>query len=241
MKPFAPGRYNYGVIWVAVLLGVGCGPVLVGAADRWCPTPATWRDRWIGALVLAGALVLLVARPPLAPASPPVSAPGALARLGWTAAAVAHLPATVSDWSPIVTMCYFPLAGLGLVLARVDLAALRLPDALVLPAYPMVGLPLILVAPGGTPRALLAATACLLGYAALCATGGLGFGDVKLGGVLGLATGWVSWRAVAASVLIGLGCGAAHAVTRRLAGRPGPAPYGPAMLAGALAALAVPW
>ncbi|WP_412542787.1 A24 family peptidase [Longispora sp. K20-0274] len=257
MKPFAPGRYNYGVIWVAALLGIGLGPVLVRAADRWCPTPATGRDRWLGALVLAGALTALAARLPAAfahvatvrlPAADHLAAvvaahaPAGHGPLATVPDCAAHGVVTACGATPlIVTACYFPLACLGLVLARVDLAALRLPDGLVLPAYPMVGVPLILVAPGGTPRALLAATSCLIGYAALCAAGGLGFGDVKLGGVLGLATGWVSWRAVVAAVLIGLCCGAAHAVARRLPGNRGPVPYGPAMLAGALAALTIPW
>ncbi|MEV6524834.1 prepilin peptidase [Longispora sp. NPDC051575] len=232
----APARYNCGVVWVAVVLGVLIGPVLTGAADRWCPTPATWRTRLVGAVVLAGTLAALAARLPVtAPARPPGGWPEKIAQTvltGTDAPGAGHAAA--------LTACYAALGCLGLVLARVDLAALRLPDELVLPGYPAIALPLALLAPTGAPRALLAAACCLLGYGVLCAAGGLGFGDVKLGGLLGLATGWVSWRAVAAGVLLALALGAAHAVTRRLAGRPGPAPYGPAMLAGTLAALTVP-
>ncbi|MGY0236241.1 prepilin peptidase [Longispora urticae] len=224
------------MIWVAVVLGVLVGPVLTGAADPWCPTPATWRTRLVGAAVLAGALAALTARLPVPElAGHPVGWPeefGQPLLTGTGAPGAGHAFALIA--------CYAALACLGLVLARVDLAALRLPDALVLPGYPTIALPLALLAPTGAPRALLAAACCLLGYGLLCAAGGLGFGDVKLGGLLGLATGWVSWRAVAAGVLFALVLGAAHAVTRRLAGPPGPAPYGPAMLVGTLAALTVP-
>jgi leader peptidase (prepilin peptidase)/N-methyltransferase len=129
------------------------------------------------------------------------------------------------------------LAGLGLILARIDMVVLRLPDALVLPGYPLVGFPLTIAQPAAVPRALVASGACLLGYGLVCVLGSLGFGDVKLGGLLGLALGWISWPAVVFGVLAGLSLGAVHAVilviTRRN-DRWSPVPFGPAMLLGAL-------
>jgi leader peptidase (prepilin peptidase) / N-methyltransferase len=144
------------------------------------------------------------------------------------------------------------LAALAVVLTPVDVALHRLPDAIVLPAYPTCAALLALASwnPGGPPawdaggRAALGGAALLASSlgAALAHPGGLGLGDVKLAGVLGLCLGWFGWDvlvvgAAAASVL-----GALHAVvllTVRGAGSAAHLPFGPWMLAGALAGIAV--
>jgi leader peptidase (prepilin peptidase)/N-methyltransferase len=68
----------------------------------------------------------------------------------------------------------------------------------------------------------------------------LGFGDVKLGAVLGLFLGWLGWFPVAAAVvlapLMNLPLVMALLVTGR-ANRKTPVPYGPGMLAAAVAAI----
>jgi prepilin signal peptidase PulO-like enzyme (type II secretory pathway) len=92
------------------------------------------------------------------------------------------------------------LGALGVVLATVDLATKRLPDALVLPSY-LAGLALLGVAAALTRdgTALLRALigmATLFGFYLLLALvnpAGLGFGDVKLSGVLGLHLAWLGW------------------------------------------------
>ena len=137
----------------------------------------------------------------------------------------------------------------GVVLGAVDLAVHRLPDRVTLPAYAVVTTALLVdaVALGTWPallRALLAGTAAfgLAAAAAVLSPRGLGFGDVKLLGLLGLVLGWVGWGALLAGVLLGLVTGAAASLTLIAAGRAGwrtALPFGPPLLVGAVLALAL--
>ncbi|MGH3713034.1 MAG: prepilin peptidase [Micromonosporaceae bacterium] len=143
---------------------------------------------------------------------------------------------------------FLALAAAGLVLAVVDLDLHRLPDAITLPAYPVLAglLALASLLTGDWYALLRAAVACLVAlalYAALAyaAPHGLGFGDVKLAGVLAMALGWQSWAAAVAGVAFGFAAGALASLTllavRRASWRT-ELPFGPSMLAGAfLAAL----
>ena len=71
---------------------------------------------------------------------------------------------------------------------------------------------------------------------ALVYPGGMGLGDVKLAGVLGLYLGWVGWGAVAVGALAAFVLAGIYAVilllTKR-ANRKSGIPFGPWMLAGA--------
>lgn len=167
-------------------------------------------------LVEAGAAVLFVA---------------VTARLGVTAA----LPA------------YLYLAAIAVPLALIDLTSMRLPNAIVLPSYAVAGLLLGLAALIGDdwPAALHAlggAGLLLTFYFALAylVPGGMGLGDVKLAGLLGLYLGWLGWRSVLvgtfAAFLLGGLVGVGLMLGRR-AGRRTAIPFGPHMLAGALLAL----
>ncbi len=66
-------------------------------------------------------------------------------------------------------------------------------------------------------------------YVALCLAhpAGMGFGDVKLAGVLGMATGWVGWGACAVGLflafLLGGVAGIAVVATRQGRAQDGPA------------------
>ena len=92
------------------------------------------------------------------------------------------------------------LAAVGIALALIDLDTFRLPDALVLPSYPVVAVLLVLasVNPGGTSdwwalaRGAIGAVTLAAFYLVAWWFGG-GLGDVKLAGVLGLATAWLGW------------------------------------------------
>jgi leader peptidase (prepilin peptidase)/N-methyltransferase len=68
----------------------------------------------------------------------------------------------------------------------------------------------------------------------------MGFGDVKLAGLLGLYLGWLGWASVLVGTLAGflLGgfAGVTLVLTRRANGKTA-IPFGPYMLAGALLAL----
>ncbi len=89
------------------------------------------------------------------------------------------------------------LAAVGVVLAYVDLRVRLLPNALVLPSYVIVAALLTLAAAVSGQWANLgwaflggAALWAFLAFLGLVSPSGMGFGDVKLGGVLGLGLGW---------------------------------------------------
>ena len=140
-------------------------------------------------------------------------------------------------------------AGGGVVLAQVDLAVHRLPDRVIYPAIAVVAAAYLLDAVAlGTGeellRAGLAGAATFAGAAAAAAISpeGLGFGDVKLLGLLGLLLGWFGWPVVAAGLLFGLVVGALVAVALLVTGRAGwrtSVPFGPSLLTGAALALAL--
>jgi leader peptidase (prepilin peptidase)/N-methyltransferase len=68
----------------------------------------------------------------------------------------------------------------------------------------------------------------------------MGFGDVKLAGLLGLYLGWLSWSSVVVGTLAGFlfgGLVGAALLVARKAGRKTAIPFGPYMLAGAMFAV----
>lgn len=142
---------------------------------------------------------------------------------------------------------FFYLGWVGVVLAAIDLRHHRLPDLLVLPSYP-IAVALLSVAAtadgdGGPLARSLACAAALAGFyyvIAFAAPGGLGFGDVKLAGVLGLYLGWVGWSAVVLAIVLAFTSAAAMAlilIALRRAGRRSRIPFGPFMIVGALASV----
>jgi leader peptidase (prepilin peptidase)/N-methyltransferase len=142
---------------------------------------------------------------------------------------------------------FLVLGALGVVLAAVDLATRRLPDPLVLTAYG-AGLVLFGLAAAWSGDAVPLLRACLGTVAlfglylvlALVNPAGLGFGDVKLAGVLGLHLAWLGWDVLLVGALAGFLLVAVVAlvllVTRR-ANRSSELPFGPFMLVGALLAV----
>ncbi|MGQ0631522.1 MAG: prepilin peptidase [Sporichthyaceae bacterium] len=139
------------------------------------------------------------------------------------------------------------LSWIGVALAAIDLRHHRLPDALVLPSYP-IALALLGVAAiadtGGEPliRAVVGATLTAGFYylIALLRPGGIGFGDVKLAGLLGLQLGWIGWTEIAAGPLIAFATAAVVATALLLLGRvtrTSRLPFGPFMLGGSLVAI----
>lgn len=146
---------------------------------------------------------------------------------------------------PMLAACCW-IAAVAPTLAVIDLLEQRLPDALTLSSYPVLLMLLVVAATAdGDPRALLRAVvtmAALVGfYAAIAlASGGVGLGDIKLVGALGLVLGYRGVRTAVVGVVLGLLCGAlagAALLIRRQAGWRTPVPFGPALLTGALAAL----
>lgn len=139
------------------------------------------------------------------------------------------------------------LAVLLVVLTATDLLVQRLPDALVLPAYPIALL-------AGAAAALtdevswhqmLVAAACMAGawllfYAIAFFTGGLGFGDVKLAGLIGFVLGLQGiGNAIAGTFMLPSLCAVPVLLillTRGI-GRKTGVPFGPLLTIGTILAL----
>jgi leader peptidase (prepilin peptidase) / N-methyltransferase len=148
-----------------------------------------------------------------------------------------------------VLPAYLYLGAVGVALAFIDLDTKRLPDKLTLPSY-AVALVLLGVAAAvdGTWDALLRSVlgglvlGLFYGLLWFVYPAGMGFGDVKFSGVLGIYLGWLSWGTVALGGFLGflLGgvVGAALLVAKRATRKTG-IPFGPFMILGAL--LAILW
>lgn len=138
-------------------------------------------------------------------------------------------------------------AAVGAALVVIDIRQHRLPNVLVLPLYPAALVVAVLVSiddgsPGPLTSAVAAAIVLFVGYYLLHRFGGgMGGGDVKLAGALGLLTGAYGWQVpFAATVLAFLlgGLVALLLVITRRAHRRTRIAFGPFMLTGAAAALA---
>lgn len=137
------------------------------------------------------------------------------------------------------------LMAVGLALALIDADTQRLPDVLTLPSYPVAGVLLTVAAlASGEPESLLymvfGGLAMFAFYYALWFIGGMGYGDVKLAGVLG---GYLGYLGLAewvigtfAAFLVG-GAVSGLLLARRKVGRTSRVPHGPFMLVGALVAV----
>lgn len=159
---------------------------------------------------------------------------------GWVSTATPTEPG-VGTFLVLVAFLY--LAAVSVALALIDLDTNRLPNVIVLPSY-LFGAALLVVASvlQGNFAPLLGAA---IGLAALWTTyfllslaypGGMGFGDVKLSGVLGLYLGFLGWGPLAVGAFAAFLLGGLYAVgllvTRRATRKSG-IPFGPWMLAGA--------
>jgi leader peptidase (prepilin peptidase) / N-methyltransferase len=139
------------------------------------------------------------------------------------------------------------LGTLGVVLAAIDVSVQRLPDRLVLPAFPLLAALLVLAAvlrhdDGGLLRALLGGLALGAGFLflALVRPGQLGGGDVKLAGLAGLALGWLGWPAVTTAAVLGFLLSAVASLALLAARRvrlSSAISFGPFLLGGALMAI----
>jgi len=147
----------------------------------------------------------------------------------------------------IVIVAFLYFAAISIVLTLIDLDTHRLPNVIVLPSYLVAGtLFTIAAALTGEWASLLRAG---IGMAALylfywvlrlARPSGMGGGDVKLAGVIGIYLGWIGWGALAvgafAAFLFGGVYGIALMLARR-AGRKTAIPFGPWMILGAWAGI----
>lgn len=165
---------------------------------------------------------------------PGLSAP-ALAALG----AVAFALPGAGPWQLVAGTVVGAACGW---LSAVDLARHRLPNRVLLPT--LAALAVLITAwavatgdAGGFGRALLGlvGTGGVLALAALATRGGLGFGDVKLGALLGMWTGWLAPAAPAVMLLAAFVVGGVAAIVALARGATGRAtlPFGPMLATGA--------
>jgi prepilin signal peptidase PulO-like enzyme (type II secretory pathway) len=204
-------------IWLVPLCALGgavAGLLCAPLAEHYFDRPVRW------------------ARPGIA-----LTMAAAFAAMAWRFSGTAELAA------------YLYLAAVGTLLAFVDVAVKRLPDPYTLPSY-LIGPALLGVAvlTGGDPARLghaligLAVLWALYAVQHLFAPGAIGWGDVKLSGVLGLYLGWLGapawWLGMLAGFVLG-GLYAAGLLITRRASRSSEIPFGPFMLAGALAGILV--
>ena len=134
------------------------------------------------------------------------------------------------------------LAAVSIALTIIDLETQRLPDAIVLPAYPvgavlLTGAAVLSGDPGRLALAAIGMVALVLFYAVMFFgyRGGMGMGDVKLAGVLGMYLGYTGLGPLLvgafAPFLLG-GVFAIALIVLRRAGRKSRIPFGPWMLLG---------
>jgi leader peptidase (prepilin peptidase) / N-methyltransferase len=169
-------------------------------------------------------------------------ASGLAPALAAASAAVCALLGWALGWSPPLPMWLY-LGVVGVVLTYVDWRTRLLPTRLIAPSYAVVAaLAVLASALSGDWGALLRAA---LGWA--LAGGlffllwfvypkGMGYGDVRLSGVLGIALGWLGWAELVVGVYAGFVLGALgggvlallRVVDRKRY------PFGPFMLVGAV-------
>jgi len=144
-------------------------------------------------------------------------------------------------WVVLVAYLYF--ASISIALTLIDVDVHRLPNSIVLPSYLVAGILFTLACLFGAPwqsllRAAIAMAALYAFYfiVRLISPRGMGGGDVKLAGVVGLYLGWAGWAALAVGAFAAFVLGGVFGlilIAARRAGRKTAIPFGPWMILGA--------
>ena len=140
------------------------------------------------------------------------------------------------------------LTAVGIALVAIDIDTHRLPNVIVLPSY-AVGVVLFAAAAVlsgdwvALIRAAIGAAVLFAAYFAMALVypGGMGFGDVKLAGVLGLWLGWFGWGPLVVGAFSAFLLGGLFSIAllvARKAGRKSGIPFGPWMILGAFVGIA---
>lgn len=151
--------------------------------------------------------------------------------------------------SAIVTIAFLFFAAICILLTLIDVASHRLPNSIVLPSYP-VALSLFTIAAVLAGRAdslqrAVIGMACLAAFyfaMRLVRRAGMGGGDVKLAGVIGLYLGWAGWGALIVGALAAFVYGGLFGVALLIRGRARlqtAIPFGPWMILGAWTGLLI--
>ena len=171
----------------------------------------------------------------------PISARYPLVEAG-TAVLFALMALRLAD-VPAALPAYLWFAAIGIALALIDLDVKRLPNAIVLPSYPVLAALLVIDLDGDALLRAAIGMAALFGFylvVAMAAPGAMGFGDVKLSGLLGGMTAYLSWGTFLTGAFLGFLLGALAGVMLMAAGkaeRKSALPFGPFMILGGIAAI----
>ncbi|MET7297514.1 A24 family peptidase [Embleya sp. NPDC005575] len=138
-----------------------------------------------------------------------------------------------------VLPAFLAFALLASALVVCDARLMRLPDPLTLPGYPLLAALLLIPLDGDAyVRALLAMAAAYALHLVLALCGvGIGLGDAKTAGLVGLVLGWLSWAALVQALVLAYVCVGLYAIglaVSRRAGRGSVVPFGPFLLGGAV-------
>lgn len=153
-----------------------------------------------------------------------------------------HLDTVHGTARALLTAALCGFAAVSIALALIDLGTHRLPDAVVGPAYLLAaGLLTATSAASGDrtalARAALGTVALLGGYylVHVVRPDGMGFGDVKLAGVIGMLTAYLGWGAFAVGAFAAFVLAGTYGLVLLSTGRAGRGsgiPFGPWMLLG---------
>lgn len=141
-------------------------------------------------------------------------------------------------------LAFLPFLWVLVALSLIDLEHKLLPNAIVYPAI-LVGIPLLALVAALGPgldawvRGLLGMAAGAGGFLviALISPAGMGMGDVKLAGLIGLFLGYLGWGRLALAFFAAFAAGSVVGIALMIAGRAGrktAIPFGPFLAFGAL-------
>jgi leader peptidase (prepilin peptidase)/N-methyltransferase len=219
---------------VTAVLVVGCA--IVGAVVGWLSDP-----------VITRVPLKLPVRGPATPDEPP---PPRGRRVIVTLLCGLLCGAVAAQYDDSWVLPAYLVLSVGLVvLSAIDLEHLLLPNRIV---YPLgyVSLALFVVAAAGDDnfsalgRGLLAGVVAFVVFFALhmVSPRSMGFGDVRLSFILGLALGWLGWGELFVGLFAGFCYGAVVGVVlivTRVRGRDQALPFGPFLAAGAMTGILV--
>jgi leader peptidase (prepilin peptidase) / N-methyltransferase len=145
---------------------------------------------------------------------------------------------------------YLYFVAIGVSLAVIDLQWRRLPNAIVVPSYPVLAVLLAAATAwrhdwGALSRAGIGAALLfsLFWAIALIQPRAMGYGDVKLAGIVGGVLAYLSWPALAVGAFAGFALGALVGlalIASRHGHRKTAIPFGPFMVAGTLLTVLTP-
>jgi len=167
-----------------------------------------------------------------------LTTPAWIATAGLAGALVILCVARMHSDPAVLACCYF--SAVGTVMAAIDIAVIRLPDFLTLPSYPITFIALAWASSSTGEvrplyRGLEASVLLLVLFAVLNVAAGVGLGDAKLAGLVGMLLGYFGWIVLFRGLFVACMFGMAWAGLIRLRGRRAThIPMGPALVAGAL-------